>query len=41
MLPKPGEPVVKMPDDAVLKEATESTGVLPETGMEGRRDCYW
>lgn len=29
-----GEPVVKMPDDAVLKEATESLGVLPETGME-------
>ncbi len=30
-----GEPVVKMPDDAVLKEATESTGYL-RTGMEGR-----
>ncbi|EEV5634340.1 OLD family endonuclease [Escherichia coli] len=29
-----GEPVVKMPDDAVPKEATESLGVLPETGME-------
>ncbi|MDP8622940.1 MULTISPECIES: TOPRIM nucleotidyl transferase/hydrolase domain-containing protein, partial [Enterobacterales] len=29
-----GEPVVKMPDDDVLKEATESLGVLPETGME-------
>jgi len=29
-----GEPVVKMPDHAVLKEATESLGVLPETGME-------
>ena len=23
-----------MPDHAVLKEATESSGVLPETGME-------
>lgn len=29
-----GQPVVKMPDDAVLREATESLGVLPETGME-------
>lgn len=27
-------PVVKLPDDTVLKEATESLGVLPETGME-------
>jgi predicted ATP-dependent endonuclease of OLD family len=29
-----GVPVVKMPDDDVLKEASESLGVLPETGME-------
>lgn len=29
-----GQPVVKMPDNAVLREATESLGVLPETGME-------
>lgn len=29
-----GVPVVKMPDDSVLKEAAESLGVLPETGME-------
>lgn len=29
-----GQPVVKMPDDAVLREATESLGLLPETGME-------
>ncbi|WP_260627355.1 hypothetical protein [Pseudomonas protegens] len=29
-----GIPVVKMPNDDVLKEATESLGVLPETGME-------
>lgn len=29
-----GIPVVKMPSDAVLKEAAESLGVLPETGME-------
>jgi predicted ATP-dependent endonuclease of OLD family len=29
-----GYPVVKMPDSGVLKEATESLGVLPETGME-------
>lgn len=29
-----GQPVVKMPDNAVLMEATESLGVLPETGME-------
>ncbi|WP_221740559.1 ATP-dependent nuclease [Pandoraea apista] len=27
-------PVVKMPNDDVLREATESLGVLPETGME-------
>lgn len=27
-------PVVQMPDSGVLKEATESLGVLPETGME-------
>lgn len=27
-------PVVKMPKDDVLKEAAESLGVLPETGME-------
>ncbi|MGO6946999.1 MULTISPECIES: AAA family ATPase [Rhizobium] len=29
-----GTPIVKMPDDGVLKEAAESLGVLPETGME-------
>ncbi|WP_176015477.1 AAA family ATPase [Burkholderia sp. BCC0398] len=29
-----GIPVVKMPSDDVLKEAAESLGVLPETGME-------
>ncbi|MBK5009781.1 AAA family ATPase [Pseudomonas sp. S60] len=29
-----GIPVVKMPNDDVLKEAAESLGVLPETGME-------
>lgn len=29
-----GIPVVKMPDTGVLKEAAESLGVLPETGME-------
>ena len=29
-----GSPIVKMPDAGVLKEATESLGVLPETGME-------
>lgn len=29
-----GTPTVKMPDTAVLKEAAESLGVLPETGME-------
>ncbi|HEJ3701617.1 TPA: AAA family ATPase [Pseudomonas aeruginosa] len=29
-----GIPIVKMPDDNVLKEAAESLGVLPETGME-------
>lgn len=29
-----GVPFVKMPDNEVLKEAAESLGVLPETGME-------
>lgn len=29
-----GTPIVKMPDQGVLKEASESLGVLPETGME-------
>ncbi|MDX0451343.1 OLD family endonuclease [Sinorhizobium medicae] len=29
-----GVPTVKLPDEPVLKEATESLGVLPETGME-------
>lgn len=29
-----GIPTVKMPNDDVLKEAAESLGVLPETGME-------
>lgn len=29
-----GVPIVKMPSDEVLKEAAESLGVLPETGME-------
>lgn len=29
-----GIPIVKMPYDDVLKEASESLGVLPETGME-------
>ncbi len=29
-----GIPFVKMPDNDVLKEAAESLGVLPETGME-------
>jgi predicted ATP-dependent endonuclease of OLD family len=29
-----GRPIVKMPAPDVLKEATESLGVLPETGME-------
>lgn len=32
-----GAPTVKMPDHAVLKEAAESLGVLPETGMERAR----
>ncbi|TXH13579.1 MAG: OLD family endonuclease [Hyphomicrobiaceae bacterium] len=32
-----GSPIVKMPDSGVLKEATESLGVLPETGMERAR----
>lgn len=29
-----GVPIVKMPNDDVLKEASESLGVLPETGIE-------
>jgi len=29
-----GVPVVKMPDESVLKEAADSLGVLPEMGME-------
>ncbi|WP_223616407.1 AAA family ATPase [Pseudomonas sp. BF-B-30] len=29
-----GNPIVKMPDADVLKEAAESLGVLPESGME-------
>lgn len=29
-----GVPVVKMPSETVLREAAESLGVLPETGME-------
>jgi predicted ATP-dependent endonuclease of OLD family len=29
-----GAPIVKMPDEDVLKEAAESLGVLPEIGME-------
>ena len=29
-----GNPIVKMPDADVLREAAESLGVLPETGME-------
>ncbi|MBJ7267311.1 AAA family ATPase [Idiomarina abyssalis] len=32
-----GIPIVKMPSDDVLKEAAESLGVLPETGMERAR----
>lgn len=32
-----GNPVVKLPSDDVLKEAAESLGVLPETGMERAR----
>jgi len=32
-----GVPLVKMPNDEVLKEAAESLGVLPETGMERAR----
>ncbi|KDE19002.1 ATP-dependent OLD family endonuclease (plasmid) [Acetobacter aceti 1023] len=31
---KDGYPSVRMPDSDVLKEVTESLGVLPETGME-------
>lgn len=34
---KHGHPIVKLPDDDVLREATESLGVLPETGMERAR----
>lgn len=29
-----GVPVVKMPDDSVLKDAAESLGILPEKGLE-------
>lgn len=29
-----GLPIIEMPSDTVLKEAAESLGVLPETGME-------
>jgi predicted ATP-dependent endonuclease of OLD family len=29
-----GMPIVKVPSDTVLREAAESLGVLPETGME-------
>ncbi|MED5595502.1 ATP-dependent endonuclease [Janthinobacterium sp. P210006] len=32
-----GTPVVKMPHPDVLKEASESLGILPETGMERAR----
>ncbi len=32
-----GVPVVRMPSDDVLREAAESLGVLPETGMERAR----
>src|SRR5690606_11265902 len=32
-----GLPVVKMPDNQVLKDAAESLGVLPETGMDRAR----
>ncbi|AZE21276.1 putative ATP-dependent endonuclease, OLD family [Pseudomonas chlororaphis subsp. aureofaciens] len=32
-----GRPIVKMPDNDVLKEAAESLGVLPEVGMERAR----
>lgn len=32
-----GNPTVKMPDASVLREAAESLGVLPETGMERAR----
>lgn len=32
-----GSPVVRMPDAQVLAEATESLGVLPETGIERAR----
>lgn len=32
-----GSPIVKMPDAGVLREAAESLGVLPETGMERAR----
>ncbi len=32
-----GAPIVKLPSNDVLKEASESLGVLPETGMERAR----
>lgn len=32
-----GIPVVKMPDDGVLRSVAESLGILPETGMERAR----
>lgn len=32
-----GVPLIKMPNDDVLKEAAESLGVLPESGMERAR----
>lgn len=32
-----GTPMVRMPDDHVLREASESLGVLPETGIERAR----
>lgn len=32
-----GAPVVRMPDEHVLREASESLGVLPETGLEKAR----
>lgn len=36
-----GEPVVKMPDDAVLKEATESPGCCQRPVWKGRRGLFW
>lgn len=36
-----GEPVVKMPDDAVLKEATESLGCCQRPVWKGRRGLFW